>query len=407
MDNNISSLELFSGAGGLALGMAQNGIRHEALVEYNKDACKTLRGNFKSEIVHNMDIRDFEFEKYRHVDMIAGGPPCQPFSLGGKHKGSMDQRDLFPYACKAISVCTPSAFIFENVKGLLRKSFSNYFEYIILRLTYPEITKDSSESWEDHLHRLDKVHAAKTYSGIKYTVTFRLIDAADYGIPQRRERVIIVGIRDDLGDGKWDFPKKTHSLESLMWSQFVSEDYWKRHGIKAADIACYDGRTGSLIKKLRANSWLFAPELKPWRTIRDQLENVPPPDKEGTFHPEHVFRGGARVYPGHTGSFIDLPSKTIKAGGHGVPGGENMLRTSDGHVRYYTTYEAKLLQTFPENYSVHGSWTESMRQIGNAVPVELGKLISASVIQCISKNKNAQGAAHDLIPRCVLQSSAI
>lgn len=389
MDNNISSLELFSGAGGLALGMAQNGVRHEALVEWNKDACNTLRDNFKSEIVYNMDICDFEFEKYGHIDVIAGGPPCQPFSLGGKHKGSMDQRDMFPYACKAISVCTPSAFIFENVKGLLRKSFSSYFEYIILRLTYPEIDKNASESWEDHLYRLEKVHTAQNYSGIKYNVVFRLIDATDYGIPQRRERVIIVGIRDDLGV-EWAFPKKTHSLESLVWSQFVSEDYWKRHGIKLADVACYDGRTAGLIKKLRANSWLFAPELKPWRTIRDQLKDVPTPDKEGTFHPEHIFRDRARVYPGHTGSFIDFPSKTIKAGGHGVPGGENMLRTSDGHVRYYTTYEAKLLQTFPKNYSVHGSWTESMRQIGNAVPVELSKLISASVIQCISKSKNAQ-----------------
>lgn len=387
--DNVSSLELFSGAGGLALGMSQNGVRHEALVEWNKDACNTLRDNFKSDIVHNVDISDFEFEKFGHVDVVAGGPPCQPFSLGGKHKGSMDHRDMFPYACKAISVCTPSAFIFENVKGLLRKSFSSYFEYIILRLTYPGIEKGTSEFWEDHLHRLEKVHTSQNYSGIKYNVVFRLIDAADYGIPQRRERVVIVGIRDDIGV-EWSFPKKTHSLESLVWSQFVSEDYWKRHGIKPADVACYDGRTGSLIKKLRANSWLFEPELKPWRTIRDQLEDVPPPDKEGTFHPEHILRNGARVYPGHTGSFIDLPSKTIKAGGHGVPGGENMLRTSSGSVRYYTTYEAKLLQTFPKNYNVHGSWTESMRQIGNAVPVELSKLISASVIHCISQNKNAQ-----------------
>ena len=224
--DNISGLELFSGAGGLALGMAQNGVRHEALVEWNKDACNTLRDNFKSEIVYDMDIHDFDFEKYGHVDVVAGGPPCQPFSLGGKHKGSMDHRDMFPYACKAISVCTPSAFVFENVKGLLRKSFSSYFEYIILRLTYPEIGKSTSELWEDHLRRLEKVHTAQNYFGIKYNVVFRLIDAADYGIPQRRERVIIVGIRNDLGV-EWAFPKKTHSLESLVWSQFVSGEYWE------------------------------------------------------------------------------------------------------------------------------------------------------------------------------------
>jgi DNA (cytosine-5)-methyltransferase 1 len=385
----ISSLELFSGAGGLALGMAANGIKHEALVEWNKDACNTLRQNFNAEIVQNVDVRNFDFGQYGHVDIVAGGPPCQPFSLGGKHKGSMDQRDMFPYACKAISKCTPSAFIFENVKGLLRKTFSSYFEYIILRLTYPGIEIKTLEPWENHLHRLEKVHTAKNYSGIKYNVVFRLIDAADYGIPQRRERVIIVGIREDLGV-EWTFPKKTHSPESLVWSQFINQDYWERHGIEPADIACYDGRTGGLIEKMRRHSWLFPPDSKPWRTVRDQLKEIPFPDKNGTFHPEHIFRDGARSYPGHTGSFVDSPSKTIKAGGHGVPGGENMLRHSDGSVRYYTTYEAKLIQTFPKDYRVLGSWTESMRQIGNAVPFELAKLISGSVIDCVWDGKDVQ-----------------
>ncbi|RWX50283.1 C-5 cytosine-specific DNA methylase, partial [Candidatus Electrothrix marina] len=88
-------------------------------------------------------------------------------------------------------------------------------------------------------------------------------------------------------------------------------------------------------------------------------------------------------YPGHTGSFIDFPSKTIKAGGHGVPDGENMLRNADGSVRYYTTYEAKLLQTFPKEYRITGSWSESMRQIGNAVPVELAGIIAGSLIDTV------------------------
>ncbi len=386
--DKVTSLELFSGAGGLALGMAKNGIKHEALVEWNKDASRTLRQNFNSKIVHRLDIHDFDFDLYGHVDIVAGGPPCQPFSLGGKHQGSMDQRDMFPYACKAIAKCTPSAFIFENVKGLLRKSFSSYFSYIILRLTYPEVGIGLSESWEDHLYRLEKVHTSQIYDGVKYNVVFRLIDAADYGIPQRRERVIIVGIRDDLGI-EWSFPEKTHSLEALIWSQFVEESYWSRHGIKPAHIDCYDGRTATVIEKMRQQSWIFPPDTKPWRTIRDQLKGVPHPDEDGTYHPEHILRKGARVYPGHTGSFIDFPSKTIKAGGHGVPGGENMLKYADGNVRYYTTYEAKLIQTFPKDYRVLGSWTESMRQIGNAVPVELARLISGSIIEQIWGKKSA------------------
>ena len=143
---NIKSLELFSGAGGLALGIAEQGIRHEALLELNKDAVATLKHNFQPDIVHHRDVRDIDFGAYGHVDIVAGGPPCQPFSIGGKHGGNTDQRDMFPYSCKAIAQCTPAVFIFENVKGLLRKSFSTYFEYILLRLTYPELEIRSSEA---------------------------------------------------------------------------------------------------------------------------------------------------------------------------------------------------------------------------------------------------------------------
>ncbi len=390
---NISSLELFSGAGGLALGMSQRGIHHEALVEWDKDACNTLRHNFDSKIVHNVDVNDFDFGDYGHVDLIAGGPPCQPFSLGGKHQGSNDLRDMFPHACRAISECTPAAFVFENVKGLLRKSFSSYFEYIILRLTYPEITLKESESWEGHLTRLEQIQTSQKYEGVKYNVVYRLIDAADYGIPQRRERVVIVGIRDDL-KVEWSFPEKTHSLEALIWSQFVTGEYWERHGIEAPPLSCYDKRTLAIINKMKRQTSFFPPEKKAWKTIRDQLSELPYPNKMGSFHPEHILREGARVYPGHTGSFIDLPSKTIKAGGHGVPGGENMLKTSDGTVRYYTTYEAKLLQTFPREYRILGSWTESMRQVGNAVPVELANIMTNSLVDQIWSNRDTYKRVH-------------
>ncbi|MCK6512133.1 DNA cytosine methyltransferase [Myxococcota bacterium] len=393
----MSSLEIFSGAGGLATGIAQNNVKHHALVEWNKDACRTLMENFDPKIVHNVDIRDFEFIKYGHVDIVAGGPPCQPFSLGGKHKGSIDTRDMFPYACKAISQCKPLAFIFENVKGLLRKSFSTYFEYIILRLTYPEIEIEDSEPWEKHLNRLEKIHTSQNYNGIRYNVLFRLIDAADYGIPQRRERVIIVGIREDLGI-EWSFPPQTHSLEALIWSQFVSHEYWERHNIIPVNVNCYDERTQTLIAKAQQQVRMFPPGTKPWRTIRDQLKDIPQPDEHGTFHSEHILRDGARVYPGHTGSFIDFPSKTLKAGDHGVPGGENMIRYDDGRVRYYTTYEAKLIQTFPSNYKICGSWTESMRQIGNAVPVKLAQIISNSIIKQIAKCMDAQQIAARRLP---------
>jgi DNA (cytosine-5)-methyltransferase 1 len=98
---------------------------------------------------------------------------------------------------------------------------------------------------------------------------------------------------------------------------------------------------------------------------------------------DHIFKDGARTYPGHTGSEIDQPSKTIKAGGHGVPGGENMIRYEDGSVRYFTVYEAKLIQTFPRDFLVTGAWGEAMRQIGNAVPVRLAEIIGRHLYRTI------------------------
>lgn len=385
----IKSLELFSGAGGLATGIGECDVSHSGFIEWNKDACNTLRYNHDEELVWNSDVRDIQFHHFGEVDIVAGGPPCQPFSLAGKHKGSMDSRDMFPHACRAISECHPKAFIFENVKGLLRKSFSSYFEYILLRLSYPEIVIKKNEDWETHLSRLERHHTSGSKSGLRYKVIFRLVDAANYGVPQRRERVIIVGIREDL-NAEWSFPSATHSFESLIWDQYVSGDYWERHNVNAPSRDCYDQRILDAIEKSEIQASLFPPDLKPWRTIRDQLAELPEPDDEGSFHPEHIIRRGARSYPGHTGSFIDLPSKTLKAGDHGVPGGENMIRYHDGSLRYFTTYEAKRIQTFPRNYRVLGSWTESMRQIGNAVPVLLGRVVAKSVIESVWKEQKCR-----------------
>lgn len=370
----MKSLELFSGAGGLATGLSLANFEHVALVERNKHASATLRQNFESAKIFCGDIKDFDFSSFEDIDLVAGGPPCQPFSLGGKHRADQDQRDLFPQAIKAIETLVPRAFIFENVKGLLRSSFADYFEYILLRLTYPRAVCAVDCDWKQHLLAL---RSLKKYSGLTYDVHHALLNAADYGVPQQRERVFIVGLRSDL-KLQWSFPKPTHSREQLLWDMNVTGSYWKRHDLPSISNDQVVSRATS--------------HLQPWKTIRDALQDVPDPQSVHGI-PDHVFRDGARSYPGHTGSPLDWVSKTIKAGDHGVPGGENMLRFENGTVRYLTVFEAKKIQTFPEQYQIEGAWTEAMRQIGNAVPVKLAQILGQQLRQTleVSNSRVSEG----------------
>jgi DNA (cytosine-5)-methyltransferase 1 len=360
----MKSLELFSGAGGLATGLSLAGFDHVALVERNKHASATLRQNFEPDKIFYGDINDFDFLSLDSIDLVAGGPPCQPFSLGGKHRADQDKRDLFPQATKAIETLAPRAFIFENVKGLLRSSFADYFEYIRLRLTYPSAVCAVDSDWKQHLLEL---RSLKKYSGLTYDLHYALLNAADYGVPQQRERVFIVGLRSDL-DLKWSFPRSTHSREQLLWDMNVTANYWKRHNLPRSSNEKVTRVTTS--------------HLHPWKTIRDALQDVPDPRCAHGIS-DHVFRDGARSYPGHTGSPLDWVCKTIKAGDHGVPGGENMILLENGMVRYLTVFEAKKIQTFPEQYQIEGAWTEAMRQIGNAVPVKLAQVLGQQLRQTL------------------------
>jgi DNA (cytosine-5)-methyltransferase 1 len=377
----VKSIELFSGAGGLAKGLALAGLKHSALVEFNKHAYDTLCENFDAQKVFFGDIKEFDLENLNNIDVVAGGPPCQPFSLGGKHKGDQDSRDMFPYAIRAIEKLKPKAFVFENVKGLLRSTFSDYFEYIILRLTYPGFTTKESSNWREHLHELRSMKNL-SYTGTKYDVQFKLINAANYGVPQTRERVLIVGFRSDL-KCSWFFPLETHSADKLLWDMYITKDYWERHKVCQLERPFIDSLMEKKIFGLKEKYGMLEPNSLPWRTVRDALCDVPDPKSNHKIS-DHVFRDGARIYPGHTGSILDWPSKTIKAGGHGVPGGENMIRFPDSTVRYLTVFEAKRIQTFPDNFVIKGAWGEAMRQIGNAVPVQLAETIGRELIKVIN-----------------------
>lgn len=385
----LNSIELFAGAGGLALGLHDAGFKPKAIVEFNKDACQTLRANQVFDYglgLYEGDVSAFDYLSILDdIELISGGPPCQPFSLGGKAKGHHDSRDMFPEAVRAIREIKPRAFIFENVKGLLRKNFFQYFEYIILQLQYPSIVKNDDEVWEAHRARLEKYHTQCNHAELEYKVVYRLVNAANYGIPQKRERVFIVGFRSDI-DANWTFPNPTHSEEALFWDKWVTKEYWSRHRLACPVI---DESTSRQVESIKQKFGMFNPALKPWVTVRDVLSDLPDPlSKEAGNYNHHVFKDGAKVYPGHTGSYIDEPSKALKAGGHGVPGGENMVRFEDGSVRYFTVRESARIQTFPDDFAFQGSWGEVMRQLGNAVPAELAKAVGESVFRVLKKKHN-------------------
>ena len=123
---------------------------------------------------------------------------------------------------------------------------------------------------------------------------------------------------------------------------------------------------------------------KQWRTIREAISDLP--THQSALSKKiynHEIRRGAKIYPGHTGSPYDYPAKTLKAGDHGVPGGENMVVLPNGEVRYFTVREAARIQTFPDNYVLNGCWTEAMRQLGNAVPMELARTLGNHLHHCI------------------------
>jgi len=376
------SVELFAGAGGLALGVEQAGFRHCAVIEFDEWACKTLSTNRRWPIFHQ-DARNFDYRSLlQPVDLLAGGPPCQPFSFGGKHLAHHDSRNMFPEAIRAVRELCPKAFLFENVSGLHRKTFSNYFEYVILQLRHPDIVPRGDEEWASHFARLQQHETVGSKTGLHYNVVYKVIDAADHGIPQRRERLFIVGFRSNIGV-QWSFPSPTHSAEALLWSQFQTGEYWAYHRLPKKSRNMMPAEMAEKAAKLET-----PPLLQPWRTVRDALKGLPDPmqpSRRNQLINGHQFIDGARSYKGHTGSHYDLPAKTLKAGVHGVPGGENMLLLTVGDVRYFTVRECARLQCFPDDFVFEGSWGRIVKQLGNAVPVELATLLARSIFKALQQ----------------------
>jgi site-specific DNA-cytosine methylase len=397
-----TSIELFAGGGGLALGVHKAGFRHLAVNELDDRSLETLAANHGSAELSESerwtlapgDVGGQPWDQYRgQVALIAGGAPCQPFSIGGIHRGDEDPRNLWPAFIDVVRRVKPLAVIGENVRGLTRESFLPYLDYICDRLSAPGLVPDEDESWQGHGRRLRcALGEDEVPDDERYHVDRRVLLAADFGVPQLRYRLFLVAFRADLRidwrtdssyGRRWDWPIATHSRDALL-AALEDGSYWHEHGLPSRDIAIPASRKKEVETARLA---LHDGRIDRWRTLRDALLGLPEPrdreECEGLNF--HVGIPGARLYKGHSGNRLDWPAKTIKAGVHGVPGGEHVVLLDDGSHRYLTVRECARVQTFPDSWSFRGPRSEASRQIGNAVPVRLAKILAKQVAQSIDE----------------------
>ncbi|MHC5307765.1 DNA cytosine methyltransferase [Bartonella sp. LJL80] len=201
--SNFHSIEICAGAGGQALGLEMAGFDHEALVEIEPPACSTLQLNRPDWNVFEQDLKDFNASNYEHIDLLAGGVPCPPFSKAGKQLGASDERDLFPEAIRLVDECRPRAVMLENVRGLLDAVFLDYRNKV-----------------ENQLKKLG------------YKPGWRLLNASDYGVSQLRPRVVFVAIRNDIA-GEFQWPTPNQSASATVGELLI--DLMKEKGWRGAD----------------------------------------------------------------------------------------------------------------------------------------------------------------------------
>jgi DNA (cytosine-5)-methyltransferase 1 len=376
-ERDIIDIDLFAGGGGLAVGLRLAGFAPACFFEQDEQSCATLTTNAAASgtllgSVHKENVREFDWcAVERRVRLLAAGAPCQPFSLAGKHLAYADGRNLFPEVTRAMRCLQPEAVLIENVRGLARTAFAPYFEYILRCLECPSEEPRKNELWQNHNERIRTRQRSPAYVP-DYNVVWRVLDAADYGVPQNRVRVLIVATRSDKAVYK--FPNPTHSKIKLEQSQ-RNGSYWKKHSIRKR-------KNGVVIDEQTDPK---EDEKLPWVTVREAIRDLPEPANcERKAMMNHWRIVGARPYPGHDGSALDWPSKTIKAGVHGVPGGENTLKAANGLIRYYTLRETARLQTFPDDHYFEGARIHITRQIGNAVPCKLASIIATPLFELLN-----------------------
>lgn len=383
---SLAALELFAGAGGMAIGVHRAGFELLDLIESSEACCATLRANAHhfgwkdASEISPRDIRTQDFSGYLgRVDLVAAGAPCQPFSHGGQRRGEADERNLLPEVVRVIRECRPRAFIIENVRGLLFRASIAYLESIITELRNPSLWKSDITNEQRGLAS----HPRLASEDDEYAVEYKLLNAADFGLAQYRPRLFIVGVA--RGENWAGWPEGEFSRAALV-ADLLGGSYWSEHPDtpKAARArACQPFfPVESLDNSVR------------WRTLRDlSVELGPPATSLRTANDvSHVHVPGARLYGKHTGSRIDWVSKTVKAGVHGSPGGEHIVVSSAKRFRYLTVRECSHLQGFPHDYVLPERRTPAMRQLGNAVPVEVADALVRTVHQSLALERALVGS---------------
>lgn len=339
MTRKYNSIELFAGAGGLALGLEMAGFNHLGLVEFDKSAANTLRANRPQwnvlcedvELVASRDLeKEFGIKKYE-LDLLSGGAPCQSFSYAGKRLGLEDTRGtMFYHYATFLKKLQPKMFLFENVRGLLTHDKGKTFK------TIHDIFEDQG-----------------------YTIQYKVLNALDYGVAQKRERLIVVGVRNDLAETiKFEFPEKHEK-------QLVLRDIL--NDVPESECAKYS--------KEKEKIFNLVPPGGYWRDIDPEIARK--------YMKNCWYMGGGR-----TGILrrlsLDEPSLTVLT----TPQMKQTERCHPIEARPFSVRENARIQSFPDEWVFTGTVASKYKQIGNAVPCNLAKDIGLSIKKALEGEEN-------------------
>lgn len=329
------AIELFAGAGGLALGLEQAGINCLALNEYDHWACETLRVNRPNWDVIEADIKNVSFKQLNgEVDIVTGGFPCQAFSYAGKKLGLEDARGtLFYDFARVIRETKPAICVGENVRGLL--------------------THDNGRTLEGMVSVLNEI-------GYQ-VITPRIFKTIFYRVPQKRERLLIVGIRKDLNPELYEFPKPFNRI-------FTLKDALKKGELYNKDVPNSEGTKYPLHKKQVLD---MVPAGGYWKDL--------PVDIQKEYMGGSFYLGGGKTGMARRMSW-DEPSLTLTCS----PAQKQTERCHPDETRPFTVREYARIQTFPDDWSFSGSVSRQYKQIGNAVPVNFAREVGFSIIKFLN-----------------------